>query len=235
MNKPYYILHMITSLDGKITGNFLSSEEGSALCEEYYRINREYKADGYLCGRITMQQSFAGDNEPDISSYKNTVENHEDYIAKSHPYYAVAIDPHGRLNWQDSEIHDYDSGYDNAHIVEVLTKDIPKGYTNFLKSKGISYIFCGEKQIDAHLLGKKLLTLFGIKKLLIEGGGYTDTLFAKEDLIDELSIVVAPIIENDANAIDLFAKKGEDFKICKYGKVSVNNLPYSGLWIKYTK
>ena len=46
---------MLTSIDGKITGEYLSSPVGETLCEEYYRINREYKADAYLCGRITME------------------------------------------------------------------------------------------------------------------------------------------------------------------------------------
>lgn len=39
MNRPYIILHMTTTVDGKITGDFLSSQKGETLCEEYYRIH----------------------------------------------------------------------------------------------------------------------------------------------------------------------------------------------------
>ena len=54
MERPYIILHMLTSIDGKITGNYMQTKTCELLCEEYYRINREYKAEGYICGRITM-------------------------------------------------------------------------------------------------------------------------------------------------------------------------------------
>jgi|GEM_PF-2179859 len=49
MDRPYIICHMVTSLDGKVTGNFLGKDVHSGLIEDYYRIHREYGADGFLC------------------------------------------------------------------------------------------------------------------------------------------------------------------------------------------
>lgn len=59
MDRPYIICHMVTSLDGKVTGDFLGRDAHSGLIEEYYRIHREYGADGFLCGRVTMEGSFS--------------------------------------------------------------------------------------------------------------------------------------------------------------------------------
>lgn len=36
---------------------------------------------------------------------------------------------------------------------------------------------------------------YGIKRLLLQGGGLVDGSFANEDLVDELSLVVAPAID----------------------------------------
>lgn len=69
MNRPYIICHMTTSIDGKVTGNFLSSPECTPATDLYYQINRDYASDGFACGRVTMQASFTGGWYPDLRQY----------------------------------------------------------------------------------------------------------------------------------------------------------------------
>lgn len=71
MNRPYIICHMLTSIDGKVTGDFLFTPECAEATDIYYRINRERKADGFICGRITMEGSFTGGFYPDLSRYES--------------------------------------------------------------------------------------------------------------------------------------------------------------------
>ncbi|MBR6750716.1 MAG: dihydrofolate reductase family protein [Clostridia bacterium] len=231
--KPYIVLHMLISIDGKITGGYMNTDVASALCEEYYRINREYKADAFACGRITMEGSFTQGVKPDLTSYEGVRFPREDYIAKQHGYYAVSIDPHGRLGWYGSEIKDEDPGYDDAHIIEVLTDDIQEEYLAFLRDKGISYIFCGKEKIDVKLMNEKLVKFFGIKKLMLEGGGLTDSLFLDADCIDEMSLVVVPLIDVDKDGIDLFA--GKSCNVQEYALKSCEKLTANGLWLNYVK
>ena len=47
MERPYIICHMVTSLDGKVTGDFLFTPECAAATELYYQINRDYRADAF--------------------------------------------------------------------------------------------------------------------------------------------------------------------------------------------
>lgn len=70
MIRPYIICHMVTSIDGKVTGDFLFQNECAEATDIYYRINRERKADGFICGRVTMEGSFTGGFYPDLSQYK---------------------------------------------------------------------------------------------------------------------------------------------------------------------
>ena len=51
MTRPYIICHMVMSIDGKVTGDFLSRSEGEKATEIYYEINRNYKADGFIWPR----------------------------------------------------------------------------------------------------------------------------------------------------------------------------------------
>ena len=231
MQKQYVILHMLTSIDGKVTGEYLSSAD--VYCEEYYRIHREFCADAFACGRITMEGSFTHEKQPYVTPFSGQKTEKIDHVAKESDLYAVAIDPHGRLGWDSAEIQDEDPGYDKAHIIEVLTEQASEEYVAFLKSKGISYIFCGKDKIDVALTCQKLYDLFGIKKLLLEGGGMTDTRFFEADMIDEISLVVAPMIDGSQDGIDLFSKKQKGFM--QFKNVAVTPLSAGGLWLNYKK
>ncbi len=66
-------------------------------------------------------------------------------------------------------------------------------YLAYLKKNRISYIFAGKDRIDAKTAAEKLFRIFGIRKMLRQGGGITNGTFS--ELIDELSIVVVPVTE----------------------------------------
>ncbi len=232
MNKPYIICHMITSIDGKITGDFLGSEKFSENLLDYYKIHREFKADGFLCGRITMNESFPQEKS-DFEESDNIIDK-VDYIAMKSKFYAVAIDSKGKLLWENSHIIDEDEGYNNAHIIEVLTESVSNKFLQYLRSKNVSYIFCGKDDIDLNVLCEKLYELFGIKKLLVEGGGITNSLFGASGLIDELSLVVAPTLELSTDAKMNFSGL-EEYKENSFTLVKAEVLSNNGLWLNYKR
>lgn len=101
MNRPYIICHMTTSIDGKVTGRFLESEAGLKTAEQYCKIHREFGADGFICGRVTMESSFTGGWYPDLSVFRDQKIERKDYIAVyDAEFYAVAFDTHGKLGWK---------------------------------------------------------------------------------------------------------------------------------------
>lgn len=202
MERPYIICHMVTSLDGKVTGRFLSSPECEPATALYYQLNRKYKADAFACGRVTMEGSFTGAWYPDLSEYAPAPgwRWKMDFIPEDlSGFYAIAFDPHGKLGWKSSRIADPDGdpGYDKAQIVEVLTHDIDPRYTGYLEEKGIAYIFAGDTEIDTELALMKLRRFFGIQMLLLEGGSILNGAFQRAGVIDELSLVIAPMVAED--------------------------------------
>lgn len=208
MNRPYVICHMTTSIDGKVTGDFLYRKECEAAIEEYYRLNREIPAEAFACGRVTMEGSFTGGWYPNLEEFGGVTgglaSGREDFIARRDAKrYAVAFDRRGKLGWKNAEIVDEDPGYGGAHIIEVMCEDAPEAYLAYLRKIGVSYVFAGETEMNLELALEKLYREFGIKTLLLEGGSEINGAFLRAGLVDELSLVQAPVIAGGESK-DLF-------------------------------
>lgn len=229
-NRPYIICHMVVSLDGKVTGDFLYAPGCEKATELYYEINRNFGADAYACGRVTMNGSFAHDHEPDLSKFEGKTMPREDFVADgSGEKYAVAFDRKGRLGWKSAVIEDEDPGYGDALIIEVLCENVQDSYLAYLQSIDVSYIFAGEEEMDLNVALEKLHRLFGIEKLLLEGGSVLNGAFARADVIDELSLVYAPVAADSAGK-PLF----DDGVMTDYRLKSVQQKD-GALWLRYKK
>lgn len=71
--RPYIICHMTTFIEGKVTGDFLSAPESEAAIGRYYQIHRDFHADAFACGRVTMECSFTGGWHPDYTTFTGAV------------------------------------------------------------------------------------------------------------------------------------------------------------------
>ena len=227
--RPYIICHMTTSLDGKVTGKFLSAPECEKATEAYYQLNRDYKADAFACGRVTMESSFTGGWYPDLSEYEPAYSPMDYLVDDIGDFFAVAFDPHGRLGWKSNRIIDADEnpGYDKAQIIEVLTHQVSGRYLTYLQSMGIPYIFAGNTEIDIEEALFKLKAYFGTNKLLLEGGSILNGAFQRAGVIDELSLVVASIVA-DAEDKPLFMDGAME-------NYSLEDVQYrnGSLWLNY--
>ena len=215
MDRPYIICHMVTSIDGKVTGDFLSRPESAKACEVYYDINRNLKSNGFICGRVTMQSSFTGGWYPDLSKYKPVKPDpvKMDFMLDAEylsGFYAIAFDTNGKLGWKSNKIVDPDGdpGYDGAQIIEVLSENVDERYLAYLEEMEIPYIFAGENEIDIEFALYKLRNIMGIETLLLEGGSIINGAFQRAGVIDELSLVVAPVVA-DKNDKPLFMDSKE--------------------------
>lgn len=199
MSRPHIICHMVTSIDGKVTGDFLFRDECAEATEIYYRLNREMKCDGFICGRVTMEGSFTNGWYPNLEGFESL--RHTDCVKQDFipddliGFYAVAFDTHGKLGWKSNRIVDPDGdpGYDGAQIVEVLSEETDDRYLSYLRSIGIPYIFAGREAIDVNIALSKLYSLLGCRTLLLEGGSVINGAFARAGAVDEISLVVSPV------------------------------------------
>ena len=231
MKRPYILCHMTISLDGKVTGDFLSEKDQREAIEQYYQIHRDFSAKAFACGRITMEQSFTKKWFPDLSAFENISMDRSDFAAPvSAHHYAIAFDRRGKLGWKKNMIEDEDPGYDQAHVIEVLCEDVSDAYLAYLRQTGISYIFAGKSDMNLALALEKLKELFGIDLLLLEGGSVLNGVFQREGFIDELSLVHLPLIADakDKELFDQSVPMSFQFKDAK-------KLTENALWLRYTR
>lgn len=228
--RPLVICHMVTSIDGKVTGDFLNSKKGLEVSEVYYEINRKLKGDAFACGRVTMESSFTGGFKPDLTEFAGADIPHEDFIAQKHGYYAVSFDRYGSVGWKDGVLHDEDPGYDDCHIIEVLSEDTPQEMLTYYRSIGVSYIFAGKDDIDINTALNKLYDLFDIKVLLLEGGSIINGAFLRADVVDNVSQVIAPVIA-DKDDKPLFS----DAKMTYFRMLECKEMADGAVWLWYAK
>lgn len=205
MTRPYIVCHMLTSINGKISGSYMSSKYAQAGSQAYETTNAQYHSQAWLCGRVTMEENFTNFRKPKLKA-NAPVYPRKDFVAVSDAeMYIVSADPSGKVGWQGNTIT-YE-GRPTAHIIEILTSKVSDAYISFLREQNISYIFAGEKKIDCSLAAEKLGELFNIKTLMVSGGGVINWSFLEEKIVDELSMVVVPVTDGETNTNTIFENK----------------------------
>lgn len=236
MNRPYIFCHMLTSLDGKIMGNYMDAPESGPAGEAFYEIafgkNRSYQHQGWLSGRVTTDDNFTFGRKPNLDENAPAVPA-GDFVAEKTVMYYVSIDPSGRLGWESGTLTYEDT---TAHVLEVLTGKASNAYKAFLRKLGISYIVAGEDGLDYALALEKLKTLFGIETLMLGGGGVLNWSFIQQGFCDEVSVVIAPCADGSTATQTLFQMKdglSTDDPV-GFTLKSADVLDGSAVWLRYT-
>ena len=190
---PEVYIYMLESMDGFGTGEFL--EKAGDAVADYFKREYSFGPKAILCGRPTWEQGLPG--PMDLSKFKDTKVEKVDYIApKKDGYYTIAIDGKGKLKWTSGYFcifADY-GRTQKAQAITILTEEVKDDYLAYLKSIEVSYIFAGKDKIDLKIALKKLKTLFGIERILCEGGPTTNGFFLKEDLVQKVIFYKCPYI-----------------------------------------
>ena len=222
--KPYVICHMLGSVDGRIKQDIWGFKDHHKYFEE---PASKIKADAWLVGRVTMQE-FSSKKAPAKRRGRVNIPK-EDFVAEyKAKTFAVVIDPSGKCHWDTNMVS-------TEHVIEVLTEQVSGAYLAHLQEQNVSYIFGGETELDLKLVLKKLYKLFGIKRLRIDGGGHVNGSFLKAGLIDEFSLVLAPVADGTIGAPTLFeAEEGySKRKATQFTLKSVKKIYNDFLWIRY--
>jgi len=223
MKRPYVICHMTPSIDGKIVPtNWPSLKIASAA---YERIAKKVDADAWMVGRVSMAP-YAGKSRVPRRTRKQRMRR-RDFIADAKAQsYAIAIDPAGKLTWRSNAI-------DGEHVITVLGEGVSDDYLAFLESRGVSYVFGGRASIDLRRVLAKLRAAFGIRRLLLEGGGKINGSFLAAGLIDELSILIAPVADGSIGTPTLFDAMAGKGLARKLRLISMSRIKGDLVWLRY--
>ena len=93
----------------------------------------------------------------------------------------------------------------------------------------IPYIFAGETEIDVDIALEKLKTLVGVETLVLEGGSIVNGYFIRADAVDEISLVVAPVVAGEEGKPLFMNAKVSGFELSEVKQCS------GTVWLNYKK
>lgn len=89
--------------------------------------------------------------------------------------------------------------------------------------------------MDCARLLHELKTRFGIERLMIAGGGYVNGSFLQAGVIDEVSVVLAPVADGNTQSVAAF--ENHDFLTVQAAVgltlLEVQRIDGDGLWLRY--
>lgn len=231
--RPFIICHMMVSVDGKIiedhwTPPFDGTDEDTATAS-YYDLRDGFDWDAEMLGRITVHRHHAPQEFVDLNS--QPVVNPQPFIGKRETkHLCVVVDPHGRIKYDSDRICD-------ENIVAVIGTQVSQAYLEHLEAYKISYVFAGK---DGHDLGtamESLGELFGLKTIVLEGGGIINGAFLAQGLIDELSVLVYPGVDGRKGVSSLFDGAENNGKLPAEGQtlelLEAKNVGYGVVALRY--
>jgi 2,5-diamino-6-(ribosylamino)-4(3H)-pyrimidinone 5'-phosphate reductase len=186
--RPYIILSAAMTIDGKIasrTGNSELSDEKD--WKEVHLIRKS--VDAIMVGKGTILKD-------------NPKLHIKFYDHKS--YYRIVVDSNLSIPI-DSNVIKY-----QPRIYPTIVCSTEKASMDRIKefeAKNVKIIRAGKSRVNLVKL-MPLLYNYGIKSILLEGGGNLNWSFIKEDLVDEMRLTIAPWIVGGKNATSLVEGNG---------------------------
>jgi riboflavin biosynthesis pyrimidine reductase len=221
--KPYIVVHMMSSLDGR---SLTDGWNLKFVFDLYEKTAATFEADGWICGRVTMQEVSHGTDYPKGLA-KSAIPRTDHFVERNADQYAISIDPNGRVAWKSNTAL-------KSHVIEVLTERVDDDYLAYLQSIGVSYMFGGKSEIDLDKVVETLARELGVKKLIVEGGSIVAGAFVNARLVDEVSVLIVPLVDGRSAHPSSFEIAMEKWQAPAYLKlVSVEKAQDDAIWLRY--
>ncbi|MDX1931932.1 MAG: RibD family protein [Capsulimonadales bacterium] len=204
MDRPYIVMQMAASIDGRITfapgltmfdthpaGEMLP--EGGPLWRKVEAaIDAAHHPTANLMGSGTIERENAPlralppvENDP-ASLYEDFLPME---VVNRTTNWAIVPDGRGRCR----------SGYratenPGCHILHLTSHNAPPEYLAFLRREGIPYLIGGSHHVDLPEAMRKLHDKLGITAARLLGGGTLNGAMLRAGLIDEIHLIVWPML-----------------------------------------
>ena len=233
MKRPYVICHILSALDGKITGEFMGTQKARVAGEEYAQIREAFHAEAWLYGTVTTKE-FTQYRKPELDTVTKDVPDGDFIAERSADVYYISVDTEGEIGWESGTFRK--AGRPDAHVIEILTEQTNAAYKAYLRQRGVSYILAGKAKLDCRVAAEKLYRLFEIETLLICGGGTINWTFLQQGVMDELSLLIAPAADGAPDSVTVF-ERSEFLPIStpiEFQLKNVERLKANGIRLVYT-
>jgi len=199
--KPYVICHMCTTIDGRIlSSRWPRLPRGKDPGELFESTADSFGIGAWLVGTTTMRE-FAGRNVK-LKEARRRVERTDHLADRRARRFAIGADAKGALRFQEPDV-----GGD--HVVLLVSSRVSNDYLAHLQDAGVSYLFCGKREVDVKVALDKIRRVLGVRRLMLEGGGTFNGEVLHAGLVDEISQVVVPVVDGGRGVTTIFDIPGD--------------------------
>ena len=215
MNKPYIICYMMTSVDGRIDCAMTEHLPG----EEYYPILESFGEASHVNGKITSQMEIALPGKF-LPQHDETYHQDDFHISYQSKKYDIIIDNVGELNYEKSDME--------RPTLIITSQRVTKDYLKYLESRQISWVVSGKEHVDLRKACEILKNEFHIEKLIVTGGGHINAGFLKENLLDEVILLIGAGIDGREGMCSVFDGLEKDSPVKQLELEEVKSFKESG-------
>lgn len=200
------ICHMITTLDSRIVTSRWDLGPEADIGPLYENTAQKFDAQGWIVGRTTMAEYADNIDEHAPALSESKIRQSWRGAYRDGMMLAIVFDLKGKLTYEGCTLPT------GEHLVAVLSSAVSDDYLHALQEQGISYVFAGDGEDDEQI-GPALASiqeLFPhVHTLLLEGGGTINGAFLKSKLIDEISLIVCPLLDGSAKVQNFMDYHGD--------------------------
>src|SRR5205814_8151255 len=161
--RPHVICHMCTTIDGRILGERWPRLPGGKDSSTLFESTADtFGIGAWLVGTTTMRES-AGRNVR-LKKARRRTERTDHVADRRARRFAIGADAKGALRFQEPDV-------DGDHVVLLVSDRVGDDYLAHLQDAGVSYLFCGPRDVDVKVALDKIRRVLGIRRLMLEGGG----------------------------------------------------------------
>ncbi|MGN1281964.1 MAG: dihydrofolate reductase family protein [Succinivibrio sp.] len=195
---------MESSLDGRLDESrwsVLYDRDGEGDPDVYYQTKAKINPEISLLGKETIIMHHCSDQFTCNTHTK--IEDPRPFLGiRENAQLTAVFDSAGTIAYKNNEIW-------GTTLLVVLGEDTAsQEYLDYLKEREISYTFAGSDGHDLKKALKSIYSDFGIKNVLLCGGGILNGDFLSQGLIDELYLVLYPGIDGLSGVNSIFEYKG---------------------------
>ena len=194
--KPYVICHMCTSIDGRILVDRWPRLPGAKDASKLFETTADsFRIGAWLVGTTTMRE-FAG-RSVKLKPARRRIPRTDSVADGRARRFAIGADTKGALRFQEPDV-------EGDHVVLLVTSRVSNDYLAHLQDAGVSYLFCGARDVDVKVALDKIRRVLGIRRLMLEGGGTFNGEVLHAGLVDEISQVVVPVVDGGRGVTTIF-------------------------------
>jgi riboflavin biosynthesis pyrimidine reductase len=221
MNRPKVIIYVTSSLDGRIAlgpNLTLSNLDSIKLTQPRFinlhgdwkkfenNIKSLHNPDAQMEGSNMIM--YEGQEVKALPEYKGLTDKlFQDYLPDEitnrpqRKRWLIIVDGQGRI--RDGYKGDEDNK--QSHMLHLVSKKVAPEYLNFLQNNKIPYLISGDNKVNLKEALEKLYNKLQVKTIIISSGGKLSGALIRQDLIDEINILVNPVIIGGFKTPILFA------------------------------